>query len=243
MIAALTLDLDDTLWPIAPVMQRAELALDAWLRAHCPEVAAAFPIEAMRLLREQVWLEHPHLAHDFTSLRKLSLQRAFATSGHAATQIERAFEVFYSARNEVELYADALPALARLAQRWPLASISNGNADLQRIGLAGHFRATLHAREVGCAKPQARIFHAAAAALGVAPHAVAHVGDDPELDVRGAREAGMVAVWLNRTEASWPLADMQPDITVAGLDQLEAALDQWAALRQPPLEPMLIDLR
>lgn len=231
MIAAITLDLDDTLWPIAPVMSRAETTLDGWLRAHCPAVAAAFPIEAMRALRAQVFAEHPHLAHDFTTLRKISLARAFAGSGLTEEWVERAFEVFYSARNEVELYAEVGDALAGLAARWPLASLSNGNADLARIGLAGHFRAFVHAREHGCGKPDASIFHAAASALGVAPAAVAHVGDDPELDVAGAHAAGMVAVWLNRDAAPWPLREVQPHLTITRLDQLERALDEYTIAR------------
>ena len=40
-VRAITLDLDDTLWPIEPVMLRAEQRLDAWLRTHCPPVATA----------------------------------------------------------------------------------------------------------------------------------------------------------------------------------------------------------
>lgn len=224
-ILAITLDLDDTLWPIAPVMQRAETTLDAWLRAHCPSVALAYPIEAMRSLREQVFAEHPHLAHDFTALRKISLARAFEGHGLEAYWIERAFDVFYSARNDVELYSEVAPALARLAQRWPLASLSNGNADLARIGLAGHFRAFVHAREFGCAKPEMRLFHAAADALGVAPARIAHVGDDPELDVIGAKRAGMVAVWLNREGFRWPIEELAPDLEIARLDELEPALD------------------
>lgn len=231
MIAAVTLDLDDTLWPIAPVMARAERVLDAWLSEHCPEVARSFPIPAMRNLRESIWLEHPHLAHDFTELRKLSLRRAFAGSGHDEVAVERAFEVFFAARNEVELYHDTLPALERLSARWPLASISNGNADLGRIGLSHHFRAAIHARNVGAAKPGAAIFHAAAAALDAPPERVAHVGDDPELDVAGAKRAGMIAVWLNRGDAAWPLSGIEPDLTVTRLDQLESALAGFGAER------------
>jgi putative hydrolase of the HAD superfamily len=41
-IAAITLDLDDTLWPIEPVIARAEERLDAWLKIHCPRATAAW---------------------------------------------------------------------------------------------------------------------------------------------------------------------------------------------------------
>jgi putative hydrolase of the HAD superfamily len=230
MIRAISLDLDDTLWPIGPAIVEAEQALDRWLHTHCPAVAAAWPVDAMRELREQVWLAHPHLAHDFTALRKLSLRAALTPHGYDDAHVERAFEVFYAARNNVVLYDDAGPALARLAARWPLASLTNGNADLDRIGIGRHFQARVCARTTGAAKPDPRIFARTAAELGVPAHQVAHVGDDPELDVLGARGAGMLAVWLNRQALVWPHAE-RPDLEIRSLDELEPALD--ALTRHP----------
>lgn len=64
-------------------------------------------------------------------------------------------------------------------------SLTNGNADLQRVGLHGHFSHHVAAREVGVAKPDPAIFHHACARLGLAPSQVLHVGDDPLLDVQG----------------------------------------------------------
>lgn len=227
MIRALTLDLDDTLWPIEPVVLRAEAELDAWLARHCPEVAAAWPIEAMRALRTRVHADNPELAHDFTALRKLSLAHVFEPFGHGEELVERAFEVFYAARNRVELYPDAGPALQRLAGRFPIASLSNGNADLHRIGLGEYFVATVTARTVGVGKPHPRIFERAVACLGLPAAQVAHVGDDPLLDVQGAQRAGLVAVWLNRSDAAWPL-QRPPDIEIAELGALEPALERYA---------------
>ena len=134
MIRALTLDLDDTLWPIEPVVLRAEAELDAWLAQHCPEVAAAWPIEAMRALRTRVHADNPELAHDFTALRKLSLAHVFEPFGHGEELVERAFEVFYAARNRVELYPDAGPALQRLAGRAVLRTDENGRIEITSDG-------------------------------------------------------------------------------------------------------------
>jgi putative hydrolase of the HAD superfamily len=225
MIRAITLDLDDTLWPIEPVMLRAEAELDAWLQENCPEVAAAWPIEAMRELRRRMFEDHPHLAHDFTAMRKLSLRHAFAPFERGDEWVERAFDVFYDARNRVELYPEARAALARLAARWPIASLSNGNADLHRVGLGEYFVAAVSARVVGVGKPDPRIFRRAASYLGVEAAVIAHVGDDPVLDVAGAQGAGMFAVWLNRHGAEWPL-DAPPDAEIRTLDELEAVLDR-----------------
>lgn len=223
-ILALSLDLDDTLWPIAPVIERAEQRLDAWMRAHCPAAARAFPIPAMRALRDRVAAEHPELAHDFSAQRRLSLARAFAACGHDdAALVDAAYAAYFDARNAVEPYPDALPALARLAALLPLASVSNGNADLERIGLAHHFRVRVSAREHGVGKPAPSIFRAACAALDVPPECVLHVGDDPLLDVAGARAAGLRCAWLNRDGRDWIGGGDAPDMTVADL----AALADW----------------
>ena len=72
-VRAITLDLDDTLWPFAPVGARVEQVQHTWLLQHCPRTAARFPIDAMRALREQVNSERPDLAHDFSQLRKLDI--------------------------------------------------------------------------------------------------------------------------------------------------------------------------
>jgi FMN phosphatase YigB (HAD superfamily) len=62
---------------------------------------------------------------------------------------EPAFEVFFAERNRVTLFDDALPALEFLAARYPLVSLSNGNADVNRVGLGAYFQAAITAREFG----------------------------------------------------------------------------------------------
>ncbi len=197
-IRALTIDLDDTLWPIWPTIERAEVALRDWLAEHAPGVVARFDAADVRALRETVARECPQQAHDLGALRRETIRRMLAAAGEDAALTEPAFEVFFAARQRVELYPDAVPALERLAARWPLLALTNGNADLGRIGLAHWFRGSLGAREVGVGKPDARIFAAACARLGCAPHEVLHVGDDLVLDVQGALAAGLQAAWLHR---------------------------------------------
>jgi putative hydrolase of the HAD superfamily len=225
-IRAITLDLDDTLWPIEPVISRAEQRLDAWLKAHCPKAAEDYPPAALRALRDRIAAENPALAHDFTTQRLLCLQAVLTPRGYGDEHVSAAFAEFHAARNEVECYSDALPALKRLAAQFPLVSLSNGNADLNRIGLAHFFRFSISSRDFGKAKPAVEIFHAACAGLDLAPAEVLHVGDDPQLDILGAHAAGLRSAWLNRNDAPWPGA-AAPDLTVRSLielaDMLEAA--------------------
>ena len=224
-IRAVTLDLDDTLWPFAPIGARIERVLDAWMREHSPATAEMFPVEAMRALRERVWRENPHLAHDMGALRRMTLERALRESGGNPALVDAAYEAFYAERNRVEFYPDALDALARIAARVPVVALSNGNADLVRCGIHQHFAFQVHAHEHGAGKPEASFFLAACERLRCAPHEVLHVGDHVDADVRGAALAGLRSCWINRVQARWPHEDVIPDLhfdSLAGLaDWLE----------------------
>ncbi len=225
-IRAITLDLDDTLWPIWPTIARAEDALQAWLVAHAPATAAlcAEP-GTLRELRNQMHLTRPDLAHDMSGLRRESIRLVLQRAGDDPALAEPAFEVFFAERHRVDLFDDALPALAWLSERYPLVAVSNGNADVHRVGIGSHFRASLNAHAFGAAKPDARIFHAAAEAAGVGAHEVLHVGDDAHLDGVGALGAGMQIAWVNRDGQPWSHAPLQPHITVPDLLTLCRALD------------------
>lgn len=198
-IRAITLDLDDTLWPIAPTLERAEAVLQSWLDAEAPATAAIWrDSDRRRALRAEVNREHAALAHDLTHLRHEMIALALRRAGEDPALAGPAFEVFFAERQRVDCYADALPALGRLAARYPLLTLSNGNADVHLAGVGEHFTAQVSARMAGVAKPDPRIFAHAAAAAGVAPREVLHIGDDAALDVLGALDVGMQAVWINR---------------------------------------------
>ena len=229
-ILALTLDLDDTLWPVLPALERTDHAVDAWLQQHHPDVARAWPVTAMRELRMKVATERPDLAHDFSTQRQLTLEQAFASCGTASAPVDALWEIYFAARNSVELYSDSLPALQRLSAHWPIVSLTNGNADLERVGIHMHFHHHISARDTGVAKPDPGIFLAAAEHLGVPPENILHIGDDAELDVVGARDVGMRTAWINRQRAAWPAGlGRAPDLDLPDM----AALVEWIE-RQPP---------
>lgn len=224
-IQAITLDLDDTLWPVWPTIRKAEAALHDWLLANVPNTAALLDTpESMRAKRDALVAEFPHKAHDLSFMRQEAIRRALLAGGDDPALTGTAYEVFFDARHKVELFDDALPALEYLAARYPIIAISNGNADIQRIGLARYFKGAISAGEFGIAKPDPRIFKAAAAAAGVPLAHVLHVGDDAALDAQGAQQAGMHAAWLNREGIAWPHGDPEPHHrpirTVASLAEL-----------------------
>lgn len=220
-IKAVTLDLDDTLWPIWPTIERAEKALYDWLATHAPMTAALFSSPpALREIREHMGQNRPDLRHDMSALRRESIRLALYRAAEDPLLAEPAFEVFFEARQQVTLYDDALPALEFLAARYPLVSLSNGNADVHRVGLGRFFRAAISAREFGVGKPDPRIFLAAAGAVEVQPDEILHIGDDATLDALGAMNAGMQAAWLNRSDTLWP-HEQEPQVTLTSLVELQ----------------------
>ncbi len=210
-IRVITFDLDDTLWPCRPVIRRAEQVVYDWLRRHAPRVTEAMSLEAMWEHRKAFMRSHPELVHDLTLVRLRTLQEVMARHGYPLALAEEATAVFREARNRVEPYEEVVPVLRRLRERFLLVSVTNGNAQVEKTPLAGCFHLDLTSAEVGAAKPDPAIFHAAAEWAGVEPSQMLHVGDDPERDVLAARRAGLRAVWLRRDPVvRWPWIEHPP---------------------------------
>ncbi len=213
-------DLDDTLWPIVPVLERAENLLHDWLAAHAPAVAERYTIDMLRARRQALMQAEPRYRIDLWGLRHATLCEAFRQVGADIARVDQAMAVFSTARSAVTPFEDVLPGLLRLNARLAVGSISNGFADLQAIGIAHHFQASIAAHRFGRAKPDPQIFHAACAALAVQPQQAVYVGDDLLLDVQGAQNAGLRGVWMNRFGRSLT-ADIHPDAVCTTLHELE----------------------
>lgn len=223
-LRAVAFDLDNTLWDVGPVILRAEQRLHEWLRVHCPRITERVSIEEMRAARERLARSEPHNAHDFTYLRITALAAHARECGYEEEVAGRAFEIFFAARNELQPYTDVQPGLQRLRTRYALASLSNGNADLDLIGIASLFSVSLNARQIGAAKPHPRCFEQLACDLRLEPRNILYVGDDPFLDVEAARAAGLRTAWMNRGRAPWPERLEPADLDVADCLQLIDAL-------------------
>jgi 2-haloalkanoic acid dehalogenase type II len=219
-VRAICFDLDNTLWDVWPVIMRAEQRMYEFLAERYPRVVANMTMEMMRAAREQTAAAHPQMRHDFTFLRKQTLREHAKEFGYAEAMAEEAFEAFIQARNEVDLYPDVVPALEQLRARYRLFTASNGNADLGKIGLGHFFERTINARLVGALKPDPAIFHKVIEGTDLQVHEVVYVGDDPLLDVEGARAAGMHAIWIDRQGSEWPAQIAPAAHTVRSLTEL-----------------------
>lgn len=221
-VRAVLFDLDDTLWPIMPVIRRAEQLLHVWLEDHVPAVVSQWSVDSLRARRLQMMQENPAYQIDLWALRHAGLTEAFIASGADHRLVDQAMDVFQTARNQVTPFDDVLPGLQRLGRRWLVGSISNGFADLEAIGMASCFAVSLAAHSFGRAKPDPAIFLAACEALGVAPAEAVYAGDDLRLDVVASQDAGLRGVWINRFGRDLS-AGVQPDAICTDL----VALERW----------------
>jgi putative hydrolase of the HAD superfamily len=223
-IHTITLDLDDTLWDIAPVIRRAESRLREWLAERYPRIVDMHQPEDIAELRAQVVAEFEDQSHDLTFIRQQVLARMGVAAGYGDGFVDEAFAVFDTERNTVELFPEVRPVLESLASRYTLVAVTNGNARLERIGIDHLFHAVVSARTAGAAKPARPIFDAAVSAGGARAHETLHVGDHPEFDVHGARAAGLRTAWLNRNGHEWPVEFEPPEQTITNLRELDELL-------------------
>ncbi|MEU1072636.1 MULTISPECIES: HAD family hydrolase [unclassified Streptomyces] len=123
------------------------------------------------------------------------------------------------------LFPDTVPVLDLLAGGYRHAVLSNSSLHHQErklrvLGVRDRFEAVVCAVELGISKPEAAAFHAACEALGLAPEEVAYVGDQPDIDARGAVEAGLLGIWLDRNG----LGGRPELVRITGLEELPGLL-------------------
>ena len=223
-IRTITLDLDDTLWAIAPVIARAEQRLYEWFGERFPRIVEQFSMLEILALRNRVIEENLERAYDLTFLRRTIIARLGAEAGYDNIPIDEAFAVYDKIRNEPELFPDVRPVLESLKKRYTLVAVTDGNANLDKIGISDLFDEFVSAQTAGAAKPDRRIFDAAVSVGGAPQAQTLHVGDHPEKDVQGARDAGLKTVWINRDEADWPETLAAPDRIITDLYELDRIL-------------------
>ncbi|MEK1908041.1 MAG: HAD family hydrolase [Pseudomonas sp.] len=227
----ITFDLDDTLWDVAPVMHSAEATLRDWLALHATRLGPV-PIEHLWAIRSRLLSADPGLKHRLSELRRRILFHALEDAGYAHGEAqelaEQGFQVFLAARHQVQLFPEVHPTLEQLAERFILGVITNGNADVRRLGLADYFQFALCAEELGIGKPDPKPFLTALQHADVSAAQAVHIGDHPSDDIAGARAAGLRAIWFNPQAKTWS-GEQLPDAEIRSLAELPALLQSWQA--------------
>ncbi|CND72400.1 HAD family hydrolase [Mycobacterium tuberculosis] len=163
----------------------------------------------------------------FTAQRRVRILRLAPELGlgdldeaRADAWLARYVELYEAAWRPFPEARRVLDALAARGLR--LGVITNGDAAQQRrkieaIGLADVLPYVVASSEAGSAKPDAGIFRAACAGLGVPPDEAAYVGDRLVTDAQGAAAAGLAGIWLDRSGDPVP-----EDLAVPRITTLEA---------------------
>ena len=231
-IKVISFDLDDTLYDNHPVIVRTEQAMHDWLYQNYPETQT-LASDHWQKLKQEVLSGQPDLKHDVTHWRWVVLKIGFMALGYdeiAAVQIaDRAIEHVLSVRNDIDMPILTHQVLAKLSQHFPLVAISNGNADVEKIGLAPYFSLVLRAVKDGLAKPESDMFVTTCEHFGISPQALLHVGDHALSDVIGAQLSGAIACWFNPNQQTWSPKESryqrhQPDWEIEQLSELYALI-------------------
>lgn len=205
-IEVVTFDLDNTLWDIDEVIRTAERVTRAWFDSRVPELNATLSSDDLLAIRKRIVVERPELAHNLSYLRQESFAQAIIAVGRGDAEARRlaaeAFQLFLAERHRVSYFDDALDILERLARTHQLGALTNGNADIARLGLDRFFRFAFNAADVGAAKPAPAMFHAALAHNAIRAHQMIHVGDNPIDDIQGASDVGIATIWVRLNAAA-----------------------------------------
>ena len=223
-VRALSFDLDDTFWDCAPAIRHAEETLYGWFGREAPRITERHDPASLAERRIAIAAAHPEHTGDVTTMRRAVIGQLLREADYPASLVDPAFAIFLRARSEVVLYEGVPAMLERLAGRFRLAAITNGNADLGQIGLAHHFEVILAASAEIAPKPSPEMFHRCVDELGIGINELLHIGDNALTDVSGARDAGARALWFNRRRERWPETLPPEPASVESIEALVALL-------------------
>ncbi|MGY4964174.1 HAD family hydrolase [Streptomyces sp. 900105245] len=205
-IRAVVWDVDDTLFDYTAADRRgmrAHLAAEGLLARYG---GAEEAVARWRRVTAQQWALYAAGGNTFEGQRRDRVRvflDTMLTDAEADAWFQRYLGHYESAWS---LFPDVLPVLEALATSHRQAVLSNSSLTVQEhklrtLGVLDRFETVLCAAELGVSKPEAGAFLAACEALDLPPHEVAYVGDHPEIDGRGAAQAGLLSVWIDRGAA------------------------------------------
>lgn len=216
----ISFDLDDTLFDNGPVIIGAFEALFDYLADTYPGFADHFNYQSFIEYAHETRLAHPEIV-DFNVLRHIHINAALARAGFDEQNTEQAYSVFLDARQKVRLFPDSLAILKQLGKKYRLISISNGNANPDRIGLGEVFEASFNPTSIGFAKPDPTMYTRVCETLRIDPAQVLHVGDCLHNDYEAPLAAGCRAIWYNAKKIDSPIL-----YQVTELSDLPRLIDQ-----------------
>lgn len=197
-IKAITFDLDDTLYDNGPIIKQAEEQFILFLQKR---LSIPITLTIFNEFKSECALADPDIVHDVVTWRMATilnlLQFYKLKFGEKYLRIaQQSMDVFIYYRNKVQIDLDVHKLLFDLNKKYRLAVISNGNLDINKVGLSPYFDFSLRAGVDGKSKPELDLFRKAQDIWKLPPDSILHVGDNFSTDVIGASLASWQTCWL-----------------------------------------------
>tara|TARA_Y100000768_G_C23941833_1_gene665502 strand:- start:21 stop:752 length:732 start_codon:yes stop_codon:yes gene_type:complete len=200
IIRSISFDLDDTLWPLMPTILEAEKNSRDWIEKNYPGAISCLSREISMEIRDKLLREDPSMINRLSEMREKIFLEAGIRSGYSheesSIMANEAFRIFFEGRNKVNFYEGVIETLDLLKSNYSLGVITNGNADLEMIGISDYFDYILTPAELNTHKPDPLMFEAAVKATGLKAGEICHVGDHPINDVKASYEFGNKSIWF-----------------------------------------------
>ena len=220
-----------------PLIAQADETLTNYLRAQGMELnLSSFPREFRKRLDRYFRKREKDLLETTYSF---VLRDVLADKGYGdipETIIRNALDrLFAITQTNWALEEDTLPTLKKLEEdgyRLGLVSNAGDDQDVQQLarhfGISQYFDFILTSAACSYRKPHPRIFELALSNWYFLPSEAVMVGDNLDADIRGAKSAGLYAVWISRRAGpnnGDPLP-VPPDADLSSLNELPAVLDR-----------------
>ena len=129
------------------VIVKAESKMREWMRMNVPESLKYYSQEFLPDLRQRVVSENPRKRFDLTFMRLEILFKVMQLCGQpddmAKLNADRAFDIFFEARNQVIFFSGAISMLEGLQDKYIIYALTNGNADIEKTGLKKYMQGAI----------------------------------------------------------------------------------------------------
>ena len=227
-IKLITFDLDNTLWSVEEIIIKAESDMRNWMKTNAPESLSFYSAEYLPKIRQDVIDHHPNKRFDLSFLRLETLYHVMLKTGldknRAREKATRAFEIFFEGRNKVAFFPGALPLLEELQDSYKIFALTNGNANIVKIGLDKYMDGAISAADVNAGKPDPAMFELLLERTGFEASDAVHIGDNLVDDIEGATRAGFHSIWVNLQSQKIDSATAQPTEIVENLSEIPRAI-------------------
>jgi FMN phosphatase YigB (HAD superfamily) len=110
-----------------------------------------------------------------------------------------------------------------------LSNTEHGNIEvllLKNFNIYQYFDSLVFSCEIGIRKPSVKVFEYVINSLSLVPNESVYIGDWPEIDILGAKQSGMRAIFLNPYNVPYPKETPRPDAIIEKFSQIPKILEE-----------------